>query len=154
MGYRVKIHKITTDTGKERGDLEIKDYVVSQKPQKQADRRPPPQTLIMDFTLTHTRFGRSNVQPIGQLTHTNRSDGAPESDGALRVVVRAKIIHFRQLYLNRSDPIAFMTVTHRSSSTSWDGPGTLATVAVTTDGTLTVAELVVFILLHISHHKL
>jgi hypothetical protein len=28
MGHRVKIHKITPATGKERGDLEIKDYVV------------------------------------------------------------------------------------------------------------------------------
>ena len=28
VGHRVKIHKITSATGKERGDLEIKDYVV------------------------------------------------------------------------------------------------------------------------------
>ena len=28
VGHRVKIHKITPATGKERGDLEIKDYVV------------------------------------------------------------------------------------------------------------------------------
>ena len=27
VGHRVKIHKITPATGKERGDLEIKDYV-------------------------------------------------------------------------------------------------------------------------------
>jgi hypothetical protein len=33
-------------TGKERGDLEVKDYVVS-------DRLPPPRTLTLDFTLTH-----------------------------------------------------------------------------------------------------
>ena len=33
VGHRVKIHKITPDTGKERDDLEIKDYVVLQKPQ-------------------------------------------------------------------------------------------------------------------------
>ena len=32
VGHRVKIHKITPATGKERGDLEIKDYVVLQKP--------------------------------------------------------------------------------------------------------------------------
>ena len=30
VGHRVKIHNITTETGKERGDLEIKDYVVMQ----------------------------------------------------------------------------------------------------------------------------
>ncbi len=33
VGHRVKIHKITPANGKERGDLEIKDYVVLQKPQ-------------------------------------------------------------------------------------------------------------------------
>ena len=38
VGHRVKIHKITPVTGKERGDLEIKDYVVLQKPQEQTDR--------------------------------------------------------------------------------------------------------------------
>ena len=56
--------------------------MVLQKPQEQTDRLPPPRTLIMDFTLTHTRFGRSSVHPI----------------------------HYRQLYLNRPDPIAFMSV--------------------------------------------
>jgi hypothetical protein len=38
VGHKVKIHKITPSTGRERGDLEIQDYVVLQKPQKQADR--------------------------------------------------------------------------------------------------------------------
>jgi hypothetical protein len=33
VGHKVKIHKITPGTGKER-DLEIKDYVVLQKPQE------------------------------------------------------------------------------------------------------------------------
>ncbi len=31
VGYKVKIHKITPATGKERGDIEIKDDVVLQK---------------------------------------------------------------------------------------------------------------------------
>ncbi len=35
VGHKVKIHKITPATGKEWGDLEIKDYVVLQKPQEQ-----------------------------------------------------------------------------------------------------------------------
>jgi hypothetical protein len=35
VGHRVKIHKITPATGKERGDLEVKDYTVLQKPQPQ-----------------------------------------------------------------------------------------------------------------------
>jgi hypothetical protein len=61
VGHRVKIHKITPATGKDRGDLKIKDYVVLQKPQEQADRLPPPRTLILDFTLTHVRYGSSHV---------------------------------------------------------------------------------------------
>ena len=51
VGHRVKIHNITPATGKERGDLEIKDYVVLQKPQTQANRLPPPRTLILDYTM-------------------------------------------------------------------------------------------------------
>jgi hypothetical protein len=56
VGHRVRVknHKITPVTGKERGDLEIKDYVVLQKPQEQDDRLTPARTLILDFTLTHT----------------------------------------------------------------------------------------------------
>jgi hypothetical protein len=34
VGHRVKIHKITPVTDKERDDLEIKGYVVLQKPQE------------------------------------------------------------------------------------------------------------------------
>ena len=52
VGHRVKIHKITPVNGKEQGDLEIKDYVVLQKPQTQDNRLPPPHTLIADFTMT------------------------------------------------------------------------------------------------------
>ncbi len=52
VGHRVKIHKITPATGKERGDLEVKDYVVLQKPQAQDNHLPPPHTLIADFTMT------------------------------------------------------------------------------------------------------
>ena len=52
VGHHVKIHNITSVTGKERGD-----YVVMQKPQPRADLLPPPRTLIMDYTVTHVRFG-------------------------------------------------------------------------------------------------
>ena len=44
-------------TGKERGDIEIKDYVVLLKPQEQ-DNRPPSRTLIMDFTIHMLVKGR------------------------------------------------------------------------------------------------
>jgi hypothetical protein len=97
VGHRVKIHQITPASGKERGDVEIRDYVVLQKPRDLTDCLPPPCTLILDFTLTHTRFGRSQMSSLGQLTHTRRTDGAPEPDGTLRTVTRAKIRHYRQL---------------------------------------------------------
>ena len=89
-------------TGKERGDLEIKDYVVLQGPQEQSNRLPPPRTLILDFTMTDKRYGRSLLNLNGQLTNTRRSDGAPEPDGTLRTVVRKKILHYflRLLFLH------------------------------------------------------
>ena len=108
VGHRVKIHNITRGMGKERGDMEIKDYVVLQKPQPQATRLSPPHTLIMDYTMTHVRFGCSHLYPMGQLTNTRRSDGAPDPDEAFKVVSRIKISHYRNLYLNRPDPITFI----------------------------------------------
>ena len=81
VGHRVKIHKITPSTGKEWGDLEIKDYVVLQKPQEQADLLPP-RTLILDFTLTHTLYVSSHVHTTGQLTNKRCSDVVPETDGS------------------------------------------------------------------------
>jgi hypothetical protein len=110
VGHRVKINHITPATGKERGDVEIRDYVVLQKPRDLTDCLPPPRTLILDFTLTHTCFGKSHLSSLGQLTHTRRTDGAPEPDGPLRTVVREKIRHYRQLYINRPEPIAFIPV--------------------------------------------
>ena len=67
VGHRVKIHKITSATGKERGDIEIRDYVVLQNPQKHANCLPPPHTLILDFTLTHSVM---DVQFSTQLVHS------------------------------------------------------------------------------------
>ena len=108
VGHRVKIHKITPATGKERGHIEIKDYVILQKPQTQGNHLPPPRTLIMDFTMTHVRFGCSHLHPMGQLTHSRRSDGVPDPDGSLKDTDRIKIRHYRNVYLNRPDPIAFV----------------------------------------------
>ncbi len=90
--------------------MEIRDYVVLQKPRDLTDCLPPPRTLILDFTLTSTRFGKSHLSSLGQLTYTRRTDGTPEPDGPLRTVVRTKIHHYRQLYINRPEPIAFMPV--------------------------------------------
>jgi hypothetical protein len=110
VGHRVKIHNITPATGKERGDVEIRDYVVLQNPRDLTDCLPPPRTLILDLTLKYTCFGKSQLSSLGQLTHTRRTDGVPELDGALRTVARAKIHHYRQLYINLPEPIAFMPV--------------------------------------------
>ena len=70
--------------------------------------------------MTHPRFGRSHVNPTGQLTNTRRSDGAPEPDGALKAVARKKIIHYRQLYIDRPDPITFMPVAVDTSGRIYD----------------------------------
>jgi hypothetical protein len=82
--------------------------VVLQKPQEQTDRLPPPRTLILDFTLTHTRCVSSHGHTTGQLTNTRSSDDSPEVDGVSREVVRTKILHYRQSYINRPDPITFL----------------------------------------------
>ena len=104
VDHRVKINNITPATDKERGDVEIRDYVVLQKPRDLTDCLPPPRTLILDFTLTHTRFGRSQMSSLGQLTDTRWTDGVPDPDGTLRTVPRVKIHHYRQLYINHPEP--------------------------------------------------
>jgi hypothetical protein len=50
------------------------------------------------------------MSSLGQLTHTRRTDGVPEPDGVLKTVVRVKIRHYRQLYINLPEPIAFIPV--------------------------------------------
>ncbi len=110
VGHRVKIHNITPVTDKERGDVEMRDYVVLQNPRDLTDCLPPPRTLILDFTLTHTCFGRSQLSSLGHLTHTRRTDGSPETDGALKTGVSPKIRNYRQLYINHPEPIVFMPV--------------------------------------------
>ena len=60
------------------------------------------------------------MYPIGQLTNIRCSDGVPEPDGALREVVRKKILHYRQLYIDRPEPIAFMPVVVDTSDRIYD----------------------------------
>jgi hypothetical protein len=73
----------------------------------------------LDFT-THTRYGRSIQHTTGQLTHTRRSDGAPESDGTLQKVDRDKIRYYHQIYLDRPDPLVFMPVEVDTSGRVYD----------------------------------
>ena len=50
-----------------------------------------------------------------------RSDGSPEpGDGDVKAVVRDKIIHYRQVYLDRPDPITFMTLAVDTSGRIYD----------------------------------
>ena len=60
------------------------------------------------------------MHSIGHLTHTTRSDGAHDPAGALREVFRKKIHHYRQMYIDYPDPIAFMSVTVDTSGRSYD----------------------------------
>ncbi len=60
------------------------------------------------------------MHTAGQLTNTIRSDGAPEFDGTLRVVVRKKILHFHQLYIDHPEPISFLSVTVDTSDRVYD----------------------------------
>ena len=47
----------------------------------------------MDFTMTHVRFGRSHLHPMGQLTHTRRSaQMVILTHWTLKVVVRTKSV--------------------------------------------------------------
>jgi hypothetical protein len=74
----------------------------------------------MDYTMTHIRFGRSHLHPMGQLTNTRRSDGAPDLDAVFKEVARIKIRHYRNLYLNRPDPIAFLPLAVDTTGRMYD----------------------------------
>jgi hypothetical protein len=70
--------------------------------------------------MTHTCYGRSIQYTTGQFTHKMCSDGAPEPDGDLQKVTRDKIRHYRQIYLDRPDPIAFMSISVDTSDRVYD----------------------------------
>jgi hypothetical protein len=69
--------------------------------------------------MTHPRYDRSLLNLNGQLTNTRRTDGTPEPDGVIKVVTRRKIIHYHQLYIDRTDPI-FMPVAVDTSVRIYD----------------------------------
>ena len=70
--------------------------------------------------MTHTRYDRSHLNLNRQLTNTRCSDGAPEPDGVIKAVARKKILHYRQLYVDRPDPIDFMSVAVDTSDRIYD----------------------------------
>ena len=57
---------------------------------------------------------------MGQLTNTRRSDGTPDPDGALKTVVRIEIRYYRNLYLNRPDPMVFIPLTVDTTGQLYD----------------------------------
>jgi hypothetical protein len=107
VGHRVKTHKITPATGNERVDIEIQDYVFLSNGE---DDRIPPRTLVMDVTMTHDRYGRTTQHTNGVITHRVPSTGAPQPDGVLNKAVRMKIRYYRQIYVDRPDPIVFLPI--------------------------------------------
>ena len=70
--------------------------------------------------MTHVRFGCSHLHPVGQLTHTRRSDDVLDPDGKLQKEVRIKKCHYRSIYLNHPDPIDFMPLTVDTSGRLYD----------------------------------
>ena len=72
------------------------------------------------LSMTHVRFGRSHLHPMGQLTNTRRSDGGPDPDEGFKEVVRIKIRHYRNLYLNHPDPIAFIPLAVDTTGRMYD----------------------------------
>jgi hypothetical protein len=62
VGHRVQTHKVTPAVGNERGEIEIDKYIVLPRGQ---DNHLPPRSLLVDFTMTHDRFGRSNFHTNG-----------------------------------------------------------------------------------------
>ena len=57
---------------------------------------------------------------MGQLTNTRRSDAAPDPDADFKEVARIKIRHYRNLYLNHPDPIAFIPLAVDTTGRMYD----------------------------------
>ena len=70
--------------------------------------------------MTHVRFGRSHLHPVGQLTDTRRSDGTPDPDGTLKETVMIKIRHYLNIYLNTPDPIVLLPLEVDTSALLYD----------------------------------
>ena len=75
-------------------------------------------TEFIDTKINNSHTGQ--LHPIGQLTHTRRSDGAPDPDVGLKEEARIKIRHYRNIYLNRPDPVAFLPLTVDTSDRLYD----------------------------------
>ena len=65
--------------------------------------------------MSHDRYGRTTQHTNGALSHKVSSTGAPHPDGVLNKAARMKIRHYRQIYVDRPDPIVFLSITVRTS---------------------------------------
>ena len=65
--------------------------------------------------MTHDRYGRTTQYTNGTLTHRVPSTGTPQPDGVLNKASRMKIRHYRQIYADGPDPIAFLPITVNTS---------------------------------------
>jgi hypothetical protein len=75
--------------------------------------------------MTHDRYGRTTQHTNGALKHRVPSTGAPQPDGALNKAVRMKIRHYRQIYVDRHDPIVFLPVAVSTSGRVYEDFGRL-----------------------------
>jgi hypothetical protein len=57
---------------------------------------------------------------MGQLPNTRRSEGPPDPDVVTKEVVRIKIRHHRNVYLNHPDPIAFIPLAADTTGRLYD----------------------------------
>ena len=73
-----------------------------------------------DVTMTHGHCERTTQCTNGVLTHRVSSTGDPQSDGALNNEASIKLGHYLQLYVDRSDPIVFLTVVVNISGHVYD----------------------------------
>ncbi len=78
--------------------------------QREQDNLLPPRPLLLDYTVTHDRFGLSNLHTNGNLTSCLRSTGEPQSDFVLNNAPRIKNNHYRQKYTELPEPVVFMSV--------------------------------------------
>jgi hypothetical protein len=65
--------------------------------------------------MTHDHYGRTTQHTNGVLTDRVSSTGVPQPDGDFNKTVRLKIRHYRQIYVDRSDPIVFLPITVNTS---------------------------------------
>jgi hypothetical protein len=134
IGHRVKTHRITPTPDHERGDIEIKDYVFLTYGE---DDSLPRRVLVMDGTMTHDRYGRTTQYTNGGITHRVSSTGGPQTDGPLNKTVRLKIRHYRQIYVNRTDPIVFLPIAVSTSGRVYEDFALLFFLHTRSTGTLT-----------------